>query len=96
MKRNGFSIKTEREPGTNAKDIKLRGDPVLKYEHQVKTVAVSVLKEKDLVYFEDYVKYHLDNGYELVETKALNGRESIFILFALLIKRIVREDDLND
>ena len=96
MKRSGFSIKTERESGTNEKDIKLRGDPVVKYEHQVKTVVVSVSTAEDVGQFQDGVKYLLDHGYEVVGTHAVSDVGGFLMLIAILIKRIVREDDVND
>lgn len=84
-----FICKTEKESGTNTKDIKLRGDPVLKYKHQVKAVVVSVSTEEDVCQFQDGVKYLLDHGYEVVGTHAVSDVGGFLMLIALLIKRIV-------
>ena len=96
MKRNGFSIKTERESGVNTKGISLHGKPELKCEHEVKTVTIYVSTADDVGKFEGGVKYLLDHGYEVVGTHAVSDFFGSLTLIAFLIKRIVREDDVND
>lgn len=97
MKWSGFNIKTERESGTNAKDIKLRGDRAWKYGYRVKTVFVPVQQcMTDAAYFDSKVNALIMEGYDLVETQIITLRETLVFLYALLINRIVREDDVND